>query len=63
MDGLWEAAVQHRGLTSVLCDDQEAWDGGWGGRERQEEGNMCILRADSHCTAEINTTLKAITLQ
>ena len=38
-------------------------DGHWGGRERQEEVDMCILTADSHCTAEINTILKAIILQ
>ena len=24
----WEAAAQHRGLSSALCDDPEAWDGG-----------------------------------
>ena len=23
----WEAAVQHRKLSSVLCDDLERWDG------------------------------------
>ena len=33
------------------------WDGG--GREAQEEGNMCII-AGLHChTEEINTTLKS----
>jgi len=26
-----EAAVQHRELSSVLCDDLEGWDGGEGG--------------------------------
>ena len=25
------AAVQHRELSSVLCDDLEGWDGGEGG--------------------------------
>ena len=52
-----EAAVQHRGLSLVLCD--ERWEGEYGGeREAQEEGDICILIAESCCcTAETNTTL------
>ena len=40
----------------VLCDDLEGWDEeiGW------EEGDICILTADSHCcTAETNTPLQS----
>ena len=47
-----------RELSSVLCDDLDGWDGGGGGREVQEGGDICIHIADSlHCTAETNTTL------
>ena len=37
----------------------KGWDeGGVGGREAQEGGDICILTADSCCcTAETNTTL------
>ena len=43
-------------LSLVPCDDLEGWDGG--GSEAQEEEDICILRADSHCcAAETNTTL------
>ena len=41
----------------MLCDDLDGWDGGWGGREVQEEEDIGIHIADSlHCTAETNTT-------
>ena len=37
------------------CGDLDRWDGGEGGREAQEGGDMFICMADSlHCTAEIN---------
>lgn len=26
----WEAAAQHKELSSALCDDQEGQDQGWG---------------------------------
>ena len=26
--GMWEAAVERRELSPVLCDDLEGWDGG-----------------------------------
>ena len=42
----------------MLCDDLEEWDGGDGGREAQERGDICILTADSHCCiAESNIIL------
>ena len=40
----------------MLCDDLEGWDGGKG-REVQEEGDTCILMANSCCyMAETKTT-------
>ena len=54
-----EAAIQHRGLNSVLCDDLEGQDGGEGW-ETQEGVDICIHVADSHCfTAETSTTLES----
>ena len=51
-DSSWGAAVEHRELSSVLCDGLEGWDGG-GGREVQEGGDS---QADLlHCTAETGT--------
>ena len=44
----WEAAVKHRELSSVLCDDPEGRDRD-GGREVQEAGAICIHIADSCC--------------
>ena len=42
----------------MLCDDLEVCDGVGGGREAQEEGNICIHIADSWCcTEETNKTL------
>ena len=42
----------------MLCDDLDGWDGGGGGREVHEGGDIFIHIADSlHCTAETNTTL------
>ena len=51
----WEAAVEHRLLSLMLCDDLE-----WGvvGREAQEGGDICIRIADSfYCTVKTGTTL------
>ena len=54
-DSWWGPAVQHRGLSLVLCDDLEEWDRG---REVQEGGDLCLRMAASlHCTAETDTTL------
>jgi len=57
IDSWWEAAVQHRELSSVFCDDLEGWDRG-GGIKAEEGRDTCIHRADS-CTAETNTTLES----
>ena len=46
----WEAALQHRGLGSVLCDDLEGWDGEVGGKETHIVDSSC-------CIAETNTML------
>lgn len=42
----------------MLCEELEEWDGGWGGKKVQGEGNICICISDSlHCTVEeTNTT-------
>jgi len=48
----------------VLCDNLEGWDRGWGGREVQEGGAICILRADScYCMEKSTQHCKAIILQ
>ena len=40
----------------MLCDNLEGWDGVGGGREVQEEGDICIPMADScQYMAETNT--------
>ena len=53
-----EFAIGHRKLSLVLCDNLEGWDGVRGVREVQEEGDICVLMADSYCcTAKTNTTL------
>ena len=31
----------------MLCDSLKGWDGAGGGKEVQEDGDMCILTADS----------------
>ena len=41
MDGWWEAAAQHREISSGLCDHLQGWDRE-GGREMQEGGDMGI---------------------
>ena len=53
----WEAGVQHRELSSVLCDGLEGWEGGGGGREAQEGRDLHC------CTTATNTHCKAIILQ
>ena len=41
----------------ILCGDLDGWEGG--GKEVQEEGNICTYTADSLCCmAETNTTLQ-----
>ena len=55
-DSWWEAAVQHRELSLVLCDDLEGWDEDEvGGRLKGED--TCVLIVDLPCcTKENNTT-------
>ena len=43
----WEFAVRLRKLKPGLCDKQERWHGVGGGKEVQEEGDICIPMADS----------------
>ena len=57
---LVEADVKNRELSLVLCDDLEGWHVGWGRREVQEGGDICIHIADSlHCAADTNTTFQS----
>ena len=49
--------MQHRELSSVLCDGLEGWEGGGGGREAQEGRDLHC------CTTAPNTHCKAIILQ
>ena len=60
-DTWWEAALEHRELSSVLYCDLDEWEGGGGGgRDVQEGGDICTHLADSLCcTAETNTTLQS----
>ena len=58
-----KSKVQDREFSLVLCDDLEGWDGG-GGREAQEEGDICIPIAVSLCVQQkLTQHCKAITLQ
>ena len=42
----------------MLCDDLDGWEGGGGGREVQEGGDIGIhIVASLHCTAETKTSL------
>ena len=52
----WKFAVQHKELKPVLCDNLEEWGGAEGGREVQEEGDMCIP-VPCWCMAETDTML------
>ena len=54
---LWETAIQHRELSSALCDDQQGDDLYGGGREAPEGGDIGVLRDDSCSRAETSTTL------
>ena len=47
IDRWWEAAVQYREPRLVLRDSLEGWDVVGGGREVQEEWDMCMPVADS----------------
>ena len=61
IDIQWEAAAQHREISSVFCDHLERWDRE-GGREADARGrrygDICICITDSLCyKAETNTPL------
>ena len=45
-----------QGAQPGSFDDLEGWDAGRGGGA-QEEGDLCIVMADSPCMAEANPTL------
>ena len=58
IDGQWEFAAWLRELRSGLYNNLEGWDGGGGGRELQEGGDIGIPMSDScWCLAETNTIL------
>ena len=40
IDGQWEAAVKHRELSSVLCDDLKGWEAGKWERGSRGRGYM-----------------------
>ena len=47
-----------QGTQTVALDSLEGWDGIRGGKEIQEEGDICILMADAcRYMAEISTIL------
>ena len=62
----WEAAAQHREISSVLCDHLEGWDKE-GGRETQEGGDMgiyiCIQLIHFVIQQKLTHHCKAIILQ
>ena len=63
IDSQWEAAAQHREISSVFCDHLEGWDRE-GGREGDTRGgrygDICICITDSLCCkAETNTPLQS----
>ena len=52
----WDAAVEHRELSSEPCDDRRGGMEAW--RGAQEAGNVCTRIAGLRCcTAETNTRL------
>ena len=51
MNGQWGPAVQHRGFSSIFCDNLQ-------GKKIWERMNMCTCITESLCcTVEINTLL------
>ena len=61
IDSQWEAATQHREISSVLCDQLEGWDrecGREGDARGKRHGDICICITDSLCyKAETHTPL------
>ena len=49
IESQWEAAVQHRELSSVFCDDLEGWVG-VGGRSKRE--GICMYRQLIHVVVQ-----------
>lgn len=47
----WEAALRHREISSVLCDDPEGRDGVGEGGRLKGEGNMTggFQESHNHC--------------
>ena len=56
MDSWWEIAVQHR-EPGLRCLGGKGWGAG---REAHEDGDICIIIADSHCVAEIKKNVVKI---
>ena len=48
IDGQWKFDVRLKELKWGVCSTLEGWDGMGGGREVQEGGGICILKADSY---------------
>ena len=64
MDSQREFAVWLRELKPGLYNNLEEWDGEGGGRELQEEGDICIPMADScWCLQKPTQFCKAIIIQ
>ena len=51
----WEADVEHREPSLVLCDGLE----GFGGREAREGGDVCTRITDSRCCSA-ETSIRAL---
>ena len=63
IDSQWEPAVQHRELSSLLCDDLDGWDGGGGGRSKREGIQVYIQLIHFIVQQKLTQHCKAILLQ
>ena len=61
-DSSWEAAIQHRELSSVLCDDLEGWDEGVGGRLKREGMDVYIQLSHTVVQQKLTQPHKAVIL-
>ena len=61
-DSWWEAAVEQRELSSVLCDDLEGWDEGLGGRRKREGMDVHIQLSHTAVHQKLTQPCKAIIL-
>jgi len=60
----WEAAVQHRELSSMLCDGLEGWGWGRGETQVQEEGIYGCIELIHYATQQkLTQQCKAIIFQ